>query len=291
MGARRGRHRGQAAAIVAEPDLASYHVIELSSSAGKDSLAMKIRVARMLRALGLMDRAVVVHADLGRIEWTGTPELVQAQAAHLGFQRVVMVKRSQGDLLQHVEAYGKFPTPSTRYCTADHKRAQIYRAFTALGAEVRARRALTVADGLDSKGPVRILNCIGLRSQESPGRAKRPALSRDPKPSGRNKIVDVWLPIQHLDEAEVWAECAASGAPIHPAYAAGFPRASCRFCIYMPYEALLLAGIMFPELLGEYVAVEKKIGHDFKHRLPLAKVQADIAAGVRPQGTITSWCM
>jgi 3'-phosphoadenosine 5'-phosphosulfate sulfotransferase (PAPS reductase)/FAD synthetase len=266
------------------PDLASYDVIELSSSGGKDSLAMTSHVAGLLREAGLLERGVVVHADLGRVEWPGTPELVAAQAAHFGL-RCVRVKRAAGDLLEHVEAYGKWPTPTTRYCTADLKRGPIYTAFTALAAEVRAARTI--------EGPVRILNCVGLRAEESPGRAKRPNVSRDPKPSGKGtvKIVDTWLPIQHWPEARVWSVGRASGAPVHPAYAAGFPRASCIFCIYAPEDALRLAGLLHPSLLDEYVRVERTIGHDFKHHLPLAKVQADLAAGARPRGAITGWCM
>ena len=101
----------------------------------------------------------------------------------------------------------------------------------------------------------------------------------------------MWLPIQHWPEAMVWSVCRASGAPIHPAYTAGFPRASCIFCIYAPEHALRLAGLLHPELLDEYVRVERTIGHDFKHHLPLAKVQADLAAGARPRGPIKSWRM
>lgn len=271
------------------PDLTSYDVIEVSSSAGKDSLAMLAYVCAICAALGILDRVVVVHADLGRIEWPGTRELAEEQARHFGV-RFVVVKRPQGDLLDHVRKLRKWPMPTQRFCTADHKRGQIYTAFTALAVEARARRALEVADGDDSR-PVRILNCIGLRAEESPGRAKRPTLKRDPKPSGRRKIVDVWLPIQGMAEADVYAACRASGARMHPAYAAGLPRASCIFCIYAPYEALMISGRAHPELLAEYVATEAEIGHDFKHHLPIAKVAADIAAGVLPSGPVKNWRM
>jgi 3'-phosphoadenosine 5'-phosphosulfate sulfotransferase (PAPS reductase)/FAD synthetase len=273
------------------PDLASYDVIEISSSGGKDSLAMKVHVAAQLREARLLDRGVVVHADLGRVEWPGTPELVEAQARHIGL-RFMKVKRPQGDLLEHVEKLGKWPMPTQRFCTADHKRGQIYTAFTALAEEARER--LTHEAALAGNGfnrPIRILNCVGLRAEESPGRAKRPALVRDKKCSGRRKVVDVWLPIQGWTETEVWTACRASSAPIHPAYAAGLPRASCVFCIYAPEAALQIAGHAHPALLAEYVAVEQRIGHTFKRHLPIAKVAADVAAGVRPTGEVKSWCM
>jgi 3'-phosphoadenosine 5'-phosphosulfate sulfotransferase (PAPS reductase)/FAD synthetase len=275
--------------LLGAPGLTTYDRIEVSSSGGKDSFAMKAHVARLARRAGVLDRVVVVHADLGRVEWPGTPELVEAQAKHLGL-RFMKVKRPQGDLLDQVEKLGKWPMPTQRFCTADHKRGQIYCAFTELADAIFAVHALA---GPGLKRPVRILNCVGLRAEESAGRAKRPALARDLKSSGKGtrKIVDVWLPIQNWTEAEVWAACRASGAPIHPAYAAGLPRASCVFCIFAPEAALQIAGLAHPELLAEYVRVEKKIGHTFKRHLPIAKVAADLAAGVRPTGHVDSWCM
>lgn len=147
-------------------DLATYDVIEVSSSGGKDSLAMLRYVIALARAAGVLDRVVVVHADLGRIEWPGSREIAEAQAMLLGAPRFVAVKRPQGDLLQHVEAMGYWPKPRTRYCTAMHKRGQILRVLTQLAREVRERRPL------DDDRPIRILNCIGLRAQESGDRAR-----------------------------------------------------------------------------------------------------------------------
>ena len=275
------------------PDLASYDVIEISSSGGKDSLAMKVHVAALARAAGVLDRVTVVHADMGRAEWPGTPELVEAQAKHLGLG-FMKVRREQGDLLEHVEAMGFWPKPGSRYCTSDHKRAQILRALTMLADEARRegveRQALL---GARFNRPIRILNCVGLRAEESPPRAHHLELAREKRGTGKGyaKVVDMWLPVQHLTLEEVWTLGHSSGAPIHPAYAAGFPRASCRFCIYMSRPALVLAGTLFPDLLAEYVRVERKIGHDFKYRLPIAQVAADVAAGVMPDGPIESWCM
>lgn len=264
------------------PDFESYDVVEISSSGGKDSLAMTAYVAELLRERGLLDRGVVVHADLGRMEWPGTPALVEAQAKHFGL-RFVKVKRELGDLLEQVLKLGKWPMPTQRFCTADHKRAQIFKAFTMLADEVRRARGLT--------RPVRILNCVGLRAEESPGRAKRPELARDERCSSGRKAVDVWLPVQHWTTYEVWQVGRGCGAPIHPAYAKGLPRASCIFCIYAPEGALQISGHEHPELLGEFVEVERTIGHNFQHRLPIAKVAADVAAGVRPTGPVESWCM
>lgn len=248
---RAGVQRG--ASVV--PDLASYDVIEVSSSAGKDSLAMLAYVCALCAALGILDRVVVVHADLGRVEWPGTCDIARRQAEHFGV-RFIAVKRPQGDLLAHVRHYRHWPKPDSRWCTAMHKRGQILRILTQLADEARGSWPA------GTKRPVRVLNCIGLRAEESPGRARRPELMRDPRASGKGgrKEVDVWLPIQHRTEAEVWDACRATGAPMHPAYAAGLPRASCIFCFYAPHDALLIAGRHNPDVLAEYVAIEGEDG-------------------------------
>jgi hypothetical protein len=68
------------------------------------------------------------------------------------------------------------------------------------------------------------------------------------------------------------------------------PRLSCCFCIFSPRSALLLAGKHNPELLAEYVAVEKQIGHRFRKELPLAEIQDALAKGEQP-GKVTDWFM
>jgi 3'-phosphoadenosine 5'-phosphosulfate sulfotransferase (PAPS reductase)/FAD synthetase len=293
---RRPRQKGRRVGprVITVPDLLSYDVIEISSSAGKDSLAMIAYVCALCAALGILDRVVVVHADLGRFEWPGTKEIAEAQAKHFGV-RFVVVKRPQGDFFDLVRHYGHWPKPKTRFCTAMLKRDQILRALTRLAAEVRPRVELVevVRKGKVRRvpRPVRVLNCIGLRAQESPGRAaKEPLTPRGRGTSGR-QIVDVWLPIQEMTTEEVFAACARTGAPMHPAYAAGLPRASCVMCFYAPRAALIRAGRLHPELLAEGVALEKEIGHDFRHRLPLLEIQQAIAAGEEPEGPIESWCM
>lgn len=291
--ARRPRQSG-APRVIAVPDLLSYDVIEISSSAGKDSLAMLAYVCALCSALGILDRVVVVHADLGRQEWPGTREIAEAQAQRFGV-RFVVVKRPQGDFFDLVRHYGHWPKPKTRFCTAMLKRDQILRALTRFAAEVRPHLPMVeiVHKGKirRTKRPVRILNCIGLRAQESPGRAAKEALTLHGRGSSGRQQIDIWLPIQAMTTEEVFAACARTGAPMHPAYAAGLPRASCVMCFYAPRAALIRAGRLHPELLAEGVALEREIGHDFKHRLPLLQIQQAIAAGEEPEGPIESWCM
>lgn len=52
--------------------LVDYDCIVISSSGGKDSQAMLAHVHAQAVLQGVEDRLVVVHADLGDMEWPGT---------------------------------------------------------------------------------------------------------------------------------------------------------------------------------------------------------------------------
>lgn len=251
------------------PDLASYDIILVNSSAGKDSQAMLDYLVGLADAAGVRDRLVVVHCDLGRVEWQGTRELAERQATHYGV-RFEVVSRPQGDLLTHVEQRRMWPSSTARYCTSDHKRGQVRRVMTMLADEVRARKP----------GQVRILNCMGLRAEESPARAKKIGFEHDTKASNGRRHVDTWLPILGWKLDNVWARIRTSGVEHHKAYDLGMKRLSCCFCIFAPKPALLIAGTHNRALLDEYVRVEEKIGHDFRKNFKLRVIRDEVAAGV-----------
>lgn len=258
------------------PDLASYDVILVNSSAGKDSQAMLDHVMALARAAGVAERVMVVHCDLGRVEWEGTRELAEEQAKHYGV-RIEVVSRPQGDLLTQVEQRGMWPDSARRYCTSDHKRGQVYRVLTKLAA----------ASG---KPLTRILNCLGIRAQESSARAKKTPFERDAKASNGKRHVDTWYPIFDWTVEQVWTCIRASGVRHHRAYDLGMPRLSCAFCVLASKGALMLAAKHNPELLDAYVAVEQRIGHSFKKSLPIAKIRDEVRAGAEV-GPVETWCM
>src|SRR5262245_24242391 len=229
---------------------------------------LDVVVARCDRCGVPRDRLIVAHADLGRVEWPGTRELAEEQACHYGLA-FVAVARPQGDLLDHIARRGKFPSPTVRYCTSDHKRSQVLKVFTRLAERSRAAGV-----------PVcRILNCLGMRAQESPARARRPPFAFNAVASSRRRWVDDWLPLHAWTVEEVWERIRASGVRHHPAYDLGMPRLSCCFCIFSPRSALVLAGKHNPELLAEYVKVERQIGNRFRVELPLADTHQAPAGG------------
>jgi 3'-phosphoadenosine 5'-phosphosulfate sulfotransferase (PAPS reductase)/FAD synthetase len=254
-------------------DLKAFDYILVNSSAGKDSQAMLTYLVGLADALGIRDRLIVVHADLGRMEWKGTRELAERQAKHYGL-RFEVISRNQ-DLLDHVEARGMWPSSQARYCTSDHKRDQIAKIIRKL----KGASATT-----------RILNCMGLRAQESPKRKKMAAFEKNGRLSTQTREVYTWLPIHSWSIEQVWDCIRESGVEHHPAYDLGMPRLSCIFCIFAPEAALQLAGKHNPDLLAEYVRVEQKIGHDFREGFQIAQIQAALAAGAQP-AKIQDWTM
>jgi 3'-phosphoadenosine 5'-phosphosulfate sulfotransferase (PAPS reductase)/FAD synthetase len=245
--------------------LADYDIILINTSGGKDSQTMMRLVVEAARREGVLDRVVAVHADLGRVEWQGTKTLAALHASMYGI-RFIVTSRRQGDLLDHIEKHGKFPGRvkggrNIRFCTSDHKRGPVQRVMTALVRE------------LDLDRPVKLLNCLGNRAQESRERAAQSPFSWNKNASNKTRRhVWDWLPIHEWRVEEVWADIWTSKVPYHYAYDLGMPRLSCCFCVYAGEDALVLAAQHNPELADAYVAVELKIGHRFQDALSMATI-------------------
>ena len=256
------------------PDLSSYDWILVNSSAGKDSQAMLDYLVSLVDEQGVSrSRMVVVHCDLGRVEWEGTAELAAEQAAHYGL-RFEIVERELGDLLTQVEqrheanlAKGRdiapWPSSTTRWCTSDQKTAQVLKLITRLTAE------------LSHLGrQVRILNCLGIRAEESAARAKKADWEKDPKACNTKRDVDRWLPIFAWSEEQVWDRIWASGVRWHDAYDKGMSRLSCAFCVLASRADLIIAAQHNQGLAQEYLAVEVKVGKRFTNDLSMADIIA-----------------
>lgn len=277
------------------PDLASYDVIMVNSSAGKDSqVALDVTVKAADEAGVPRDRIVVFHADLSKpngsrnVEWEGTRELAKEHAEHYGL-RFIAIQREQGDLLDHVldrhhklRARGDTTTPAwpsstARWCTSDHKRGMGRRALTLLASEVECK-------------PARILNVMGFRRQESPARAKKVPLRYDEAASGKGTVRQVWewCPILDWTVDEVWERIGSISTRHHPAYDAGMPRLSCSLCVLSNKAALVLAAQLRPDLAQEYLAVEREVGHTFRKDLSIADIIAAAHTSPRPE-RIEDW--
>jgi 3'-phosphoadenosine 5'-phosphosulfate sulfotransferase (PAPS reductase)/FAD synthetase len=261
------------------PDPAEYDVVLLNSSGGKDSQAMLDVVVGAARAAGVLDRLVVVHADLGEAEWAGTADLAREHAAFYGLRFEIVARRRGGrveTILERVAERGMWPDAARRWCTSDHKRGPIRTLITRLVAEL-------LAAGVVAGRPVRVLNVLGFRAQESRARRDRPRYGFDNSASNGRRHVDTWYPIHGWLEAQVWARIAQAGTRPHPAYAAGMSRLSCRFCVLASRADLICSARLNPELADRYAAVEARTGHRFRQDLSMAEVIAAARLGEAPR--------
>lgn len=227
-------------------------------SGGKDSQAQLIRLLELVPASQL----VVVHASLGPMEWPGAMELArdQAQAAGLPF----IVATATKTLLEMVERrfanrpdVPSWPSASTRQCTSDLKRGPIQR-------EVRR---FAKANGFKL-----IVNCLGLRAQESPGRAKRKDFSQMSISNSVNTWYE-WLPVHDLSEGQIFEVIEQAGQKPHYAYALGNSRLSCVFCIMANKRDLSNGAAHNPELLAQYRSLEARTGYTMHmSRIPLVEL-------------------
>lgn len=207
-----------------------------SHSGGKDSQAMYAELVKIIPT----DQLVVVHADLGRVEWPGVLEHIGSTTTH-----GVNVVNAKKDLLGMVKHRGMWPSAAYRQCTSDLKRGPIF---------------LFIRHDLKRRGATIAVNCMGLRAAESSARAKRTPFSFNKMQSCGTRTVYDWLPIFDLSTAEVFQIIEAAGQKPFWTYERN-ERLSCVFCIMGSLNDLRHGAEQNPALYREYVELEKEIGH------------------------------
>lgn len=206
-------------------------------SGGKDSQAMYLYLKNIIPA----DQLIVIHSHLPEVEWDGTIEHIESTITSPLY--VVQAKKTFFDM---VHSRKMFPSPKNRQCTSDLKRNPIEKQLRAI---------------LKERGLFKVVNCMGLRSQESPGRAKKRTFkfNRGNSLAGR-KWYD-WLPIKEWSTREVFQSIKDAGQKPHWVYAAGMSRKSCCFCIMSSKADLKTAARLNPSLLVKYDEAERLYGH------------------------------
>lgn len=214
--------------------------VAIGVSGGKDSQAAALAVCEHLDGAAHPGPRLLVHSDLGSVEWKDSLSVCQDLAAHLGLELVVL-RRDKGGLMERWETRWRssmaryrdlstvtlvpcWSTPSLRYCTSEMKTHPI----TAM-----LRRRFP--------GEV-VINVTGIRRDESRRRAKSAIAEMD-----RSGRLWNWRPILDWSADDVFAFIARHGLQPHPAYFEfGMSRVSCRFCI-MSSLADLAAAAARPE--------------------------------------------
>lgn len=225
---------------LAQALIAAGALVVIDDSAGKDSQAMKA----LLMASVPHEQLLIVHAHLEGEEWEGVKAHVHRYACDVP----VIIAEPVKTFAEMVERRRMFPSPSNRQCTSDLKRDPIDR-------EIRRYLRLNPRFG----GVV--INCMGMRAEESPKRAKLDVFKRNARNSKAGRQWFDWLPIHGLTTAQVFQTIADAGQEPHWAYAAGMSRLSCMFCIMSSQSDLRVAARLNPAAYRERVLLERRVGH------------------------------
>jgi 3'-phosphoadenosine 5'-phosphosulfate sulfotransferase (PAPS reductase)/FAD synthetase len=238
----------------------------VSDSGGKDSQAQGILLSRVVPR----EQLLFIHATLPGAEWPGTLEQAEGHARAAG--AAFVVAQAGKTFLGMVD--GRFrdrpgapswPSPTYRQCTSDLKRGPIQSAVL----EYAERNGFRI-----------IIDAAGLRSLESPLRAKQPVWGLEEERTlddrifkNHTRIGRLWvryLPIHHLTRREVSEVIAAAGQHPHPAYLAGTSGCPCIFQHHGSPGDLRAAPCTTPEVYEEFVRREEQTGWAFRdgERLP-----------------------
>jgi DNA sulfur modification protein DndC len=246
----------------------------INHSGGKDSQAMYLHLREIVPA----SQRVLVHADLGAVEWAGAVDHI----ARTTEGERIHTCRARRNLLEMVAERGMFPSPSQRQCTSDLKRGPIERTIRALvenrvaaflgletSAETRRKANKRGRAAAIDAGAGLIVNCMGLRAEESTKRKKMVPFKFNKANSKAGREWYDYLPIHSWTEHAVYQRIALAGQSPHIIYSLGMKRFSCVFCMMAPEEQLRLAARLArerPELLNDpdlyrkYVALERSTG-------------------------------
>lgn len=245
-----------------------------SVSGGKDSVAVALAVAKHLNAIGHNGPKLLIHADLGRVEWKDSLPSCERLAQHLGWELVV-VRRKSGDMMDRwlsrwqssVRRYANletvrlvlpWSTASMRYCTSELKISPI-------------------TGYLRKRFPSGALVCVnGIRAQESTSRARKPVskISKRLSRAGAPNSLD-WHGILHWPVEDVFDAIDDAGLALHEAYRVhNMTRVSCRFCILSSLHDLSAAAAAEEshDLYREMVGLECESTFSFQSNRWLADI-------------------
>lgn len=254
------------------PDLDSYDNVIIAFSGGKDASAC---------VLHLLDHGIqpeLWHHDVDGdggdhfMDWPVTQDYCRRFAEAFGL-KIYFSWREGGflrEMLRWDTPTGRiiYETPDGMAATGGHSRPGRRRKFPQVSADLSVRwcssylkidvmaAALRGQQRFTGK---RVLIVTGERAEESSGRA-RYATFEPHRTHGRRRHVDVWRPVHAWDEAAVWRILERYRVNPHPGYQLGWPRLSCRHCIFGTPNQCASARAIDPVGFARLPRYEKEFG-------------------------------
>ena len=261
--------------------------VAIGISGGKDSSAMALALAKYLQEKGHKGPRILIHSDLGRVEWRQSLPMCQALAERLDME-LVIVHRRAGDLmdrwhvrwdnnvaryvnLECVKVILPWSTPTMRFCTSELKTAVICRYL------------------VERFPGQTILSSVGLRREESATRAKAPICAPQAKLKSTTYQTEGynWHPILGWSREDVFSYHRLYDFPLHEAYTRyRSTRVSCAFCILASHGDLLAASTC-PEnqdIYREQVALEILSSFSFQGNTWLGDVAPQVLSEEMREG-------
>ncbi|MES2027101.1 MAG: phosphoadenosine phosphosulfate reductase family protein [Pseudomonadota bacterium] len=220
--------------------IAKNAVIAFSVSGGKDGNAAAIATVAYLDKMGHTGPRVLIHADLGVVEWKDSLPCCERLAEKLGLELMV-VRRRAGDMMDRWEGRWRnnvqrfadlscvklilpWSTPSMRFCTSELKSA-------------------IIASALRKRFPDEtIVSVTGIRREESANRAKMDVCGIDARLTRRHAVGLFWNAIIDWHIEQVFQTIIDTGLALHEAYTKyDSSRVSCVFCIMSAAKDLVAA--------------------------------------------------
>ena len=230
----------------------------INFSGGKDSSAM---LHYLCTKYPDIPKSVVL-ADTGW-EHKGIKEWSEKLVARYNL-KLHVVRSQTKDFISMVRNRGMFPSAKYRQCTSDLKRAPIQK---------------WIRNNIDTSDGTVIVNCMGIRAQESIQRSKQPRLARRNGECNSIRTIWQWQPIKDWTTDDVVSYLEGNNIPLHPAYDY-LPRLSCRMCIFNTDKQILAIKRNDPETFDIIANLEKEIGFTMKNGKSIIEiVNQQIAKG------------
>ena len=215
-------------------------VIFVNHSGGKDSQAMLAKLIKM----GLKDKLVILHADLGEMEWEPMHNWIKS----ISFGLPVSVVRSKLGFFDLCRKYGRIPSGAARFCTSELKTVPCERFMR----DYCKKHKITKA-----------VSALGIRAGESKSRKEmiEKCIKKEGRPIKRKtKLLTIWYPISDYTLDEVKKEILQVGQKLHWVYAKGYSRLSCIMCVFGRIGEHKMMAKDRPEIFKNMVELEKELG-------------------------------
>ncbi len=232
----------------------------LNLSGGKDST----RMLGFIRQKYPTVQTYAVMADTG-VEHTKPVSAVD-WCRHLAAQfdlPLTVVRSPNKTYLEIVRRRGMFPSAQFRQCTSDLKRGPIQKFLRTIPERV-------------------VINCMGMRAEESPQRARQDPWKQDTDMSKSGRTVYNWLPIFEETTEQVLAWHWQNAVPLHPMYMPEYHqdgttggylrRFSCRVCIFATDHDLRMIHEHDREAFDQVSALEQEMGFTMKSGRSLVQI-------------------